>query len=1146
MIRLIGIASLLLIIPASLLAQSDLKDIPSPDPELERASFDVADGFEVNLFAADPLLAKPIQMNFDPAGRLWIASSELYPQIAPGQKANDKIIVLEDVDGDGRADKTSVFADGLLIPTGVEPGDGGAYVANSTELIHLRDTDGDGKADSRRVLLSGFGTEDTHHIIHTFRWGHDGNLYFNQSIYIHSHIETPYGVRRLGGGGIWQFRPESMRLEVFCRGFYNPWGHHFDRWGQSFATDGANGEGINYVFPGAMFPATPGARRILHGLNFGSPKDCGLEILSGRHLPDDWQGNMLTNDFRAHRVCRYVISEDQSGYTSREERELIRTTHAAFRPIDIKMGPDGAIYIADWYNPIIQHGEVDFRDPRRDHVHGRIWRLTAKGRPLVPRPKLVDAATSELLDHLKAPEQWTRHQARCVLKERGEESLAELDAWVEALPAADDAVRLEALWTYQTLNAVEPKLLMALLRSSDHHIRAAATRVLAAWQEQIPEAIDLLAVQVADDHLRVRLEAVGALAEVRSLQAAELALRAIDRPLDGNLDFAVWQAARDLSPIWLPEVQAERFDFSSHAAHLEFALRAVESPEIVRPMLKLLAAGKIPAEREESALELVATLGTPSDLALVFDRALDSRVSDERRAALLNALMTATRQRRAQPGGDLSQLAQLLGVEDEELKATAARAAGLWGVRPLLPMLTSLATRTENSATVRGAAIEGLVSLGPPEALATVKELAGSTQPAEIRALAITSLAARDLSSAATAAVSLLSHVDDEVDVASVVRAFVERKDGAAALVKALGDQKLPTDVAKLAARAAQATAQPDAALVEAFRKAGGLSGKPRSLSPDELQSLVREVREQGDPARGEAIFRRKDQQCLKCHAIGGAGGLVGPDLSSLGASSQVDYLVESILEPSKKIKENYHSVIVQTDDGRVTTGVKVRETDKELLLRNVEDQLVTIPLATIEQQSPGQSLMPVGLADGMTREELVHCVRFLSELGKVGGPYALGNARVVRRWQTLEPNANMFQRISRNDVSDAVRNAHLYSWTSAYSRVSGELPLEVLSPVFGPMAREKFGRKPIALVRCQLNVTTPGPIKLLINSTDGLSLWRDTMPIEVAKDLQLDVAQGTRTLTFAVDLSRRDVGLRCELVDVPGSPARVQIVAGK
>ena len=146
-------------------------------------------------------------MNFDPAGRLWIASSEVYPQIKPGQSANDKVLIVEDRDGDGKADKTSVFAEGLLIPTGIEPGDGGAYVANSTELLHLKDTNGDGKADQTRVVLSGFGTEDTHHILHTLRWGYDGMLYFNQSIYIHSHIETPHGVRRLGGGGIWQFRP---------------------------------------------------------------------------------------------------------------------------------------------------------------------------------------------------------------------------------------------------------------------------------------------------------------------------------------------------------------------------------------------------------------------------------------------------------------------------------------------------------------------------------------------------------------------------------------------------------------------------------------------------------------------------------------------------------------------------------------------------------------------------------------------------------------------------------------------------------------------------------------------------------------------------------------------------------------------------
>src|SRR5262249_35926055 len=210
-----------LLAPAAVRAQANAK-VPDPDRGLERKSFRVAEGFEVTLFAADPLLAKPIQMNWDPQGRLWVACSEIYPHIKPGEKANDKIVILEDTKGTGRADKVTVFADGLLIPTGVEPGDGGAYVANSTELLHLSASQPGRKADRQRVVLSGFGTEDTHHILHTFRWGPDGMLYFNQSTYIHSHIETPHGVRRLNGGGVWQFRPESGELEVFVRGFINP------------------------------------------------------------------------------------------------------------------------------------------------------------------------------------------------------------------------------------------------------------------------------------------------------------------------------------------------------------------------------------------------------------------------------------------------------------------------------------------------------------------------------------------------------------------------------------------------------------------------------------------------------------------------------------------------------------------------------------------------------------------------------------------------------------------------------------------------------------------------------------------------------------------------------------------------------------
>ena len=186
--------------------------------------------------------------------------------------------------------------------------------------------------------------------------------------------------------------------------------------------------------------------------------------MSGRHLPESWQGSLLTNDFRGNRVCRFVLADDGAGFAAREQAELIKSKHVAFRPIDIKMGPDGAIYIADWYNPIIQHGEVDFRDPRRDHTRGRIWRVTAKGRPLVAAAASSSGRPIDsLLDQLKAPEDWTRQQAKRVLKERGAaEVVPGLASWVKGLDPHDPEYehhRLEALWTYQAVDVAEPGLL---------------------------------------------------------------------------------------------------------------------------------------------------------------------------------------------------------------------------------------------------------------------------------------------------------------------------------------------------------------------------------------------------------------------------------------------------------------------------------------------------------------------------------------------------------------------------------------------------------------------------------------------------------------------------------------------------------------
>jgi len=1108
-------------------AQRDLKVIPDPDPQLERQTFELAPGLEVNLYAADPLLAKPIHINFDAQGRLWVASSEVYPHIEPGQEANDKILVLEDADGDGRAEKTTVFADRLLIPTGVVPGDGGAYVANSTEMLHLTDTDGDGRADHRRVMLSGFGTEDTHHIIHTFRFGPDGMLYFNQSIYIHSHLETPWGVRRLNSGGIWQFRPETMQLEVFARGLCNPWGHVFDKWGQSFATDGAGGEGINYVFPGVVMFTYAGAKKTSPGLNPGSPKHCGLEVISGGHFPDDWQGSLVTNDFRAHRVCRFSLTEVGSGYSSQEETEIIKSTHPAFRPIDAKIGPDGALYIADWYNPIIQHGEVDFRDDRRDHTHGRIWRVTYKDRPLVERPAIVGAAIPALLEMLRAPEEFARLNAKLQLKSRGpSDVMPALAEWIQKLDPEDpqfEQLRLEALWTYQSLDVVDAELLGKLLASPDHHVRAAAARVLAAWHKRLPNAAAQMAALVADEHAQVRLEAVRALALLNTPQAAEVAMRALDQPVDRFMEHALWLTATDLQPYWLPALEAGQIDFDGNVRHLTYVLQAAGSPRVVAPLAGLLESGKLPPERRESVLLLIAALGGPPELRMVLDLALAGNAPADQRAALLEALAGAMRMRKVQPEGNLDALAALVNDENENLKIAAIDAAGLWHIDAAREKLLALASAAETSTAVRRAALEGLAAYGPQSSEPLMK-LCAAEQPLSIRSPAIAALAALDVKVASAQFIQLLND-EPSAEPSGIVLAILDRNGGAAALAEAASNQPLTADAAKLAVRAVRSTAREEPELVAALSKAGGISNPKRTLSAAELEQFLADVASQGDPERGEAIFRNSQQACFKCHAIAGAGGRVGPDLVSIGASAQPDYLVQSILEPSAKIKENYHSLTV-VSDGIITSGVKVRETDSELVLRDAEDREIAIPLDAIEAKKEGGSIMPVGLADELTRAELVDLVRFLSELGKVG-PYAVSQARIARRWDTLAvADTAEFDPASTDDAN----------WTSVYSTVSGELPVASL-----PAGEDKSAAR---IVRCQVEVAVGGKVEAVANGPVE-KLWLDGQELTLGERVPVELSPGVHTFTIAVR-GEADARLRLELTDVAGSAAQLQFIGGK
>jgi putative heme-binding domain-containing protein len=1140
---------LLLLLAVPLFAQA----IPDPDPELERKTFVVPEGFEVNLWAGDPQIHKPIQMNFDERGRLWIASSEVYPQIKPGQAATDKILVLEDTDGDGKADKKTVFADGLLIPTGVVPGDGGCYVANSTELLHFKDTDGDGKADEKRVVLSGFGTEDTHHLLHTLRWGHDGMLYMNQSIYIHSHIETPYGVRRLSGGGIWRFRPETLELDVLAEGFVNPWGHQQDYWGQSFATDGAYGEGINYVFPGSVFVAAPGAKRRVEGLNPGSPKHCGLEILSGRHLPEDWRGTMITNDFRAHRVCRFVVTEDGSGYASRQEVEPIKSSHVAFRPIDVKMGADGAIYIADWYNPIIQHGEVDFRDERRDHTHGRIWRITAKGRPLVPKFDYAKESNAELLDALKLPEDWIRLWAKLELKRRGKDVLKDVDAWLAQLDKSDKQYehhRLEALWVYQNLNNPNEALLAEVLASPDYHARAAAVRVASQWQAKLKNPLAIYQKAVKDEQGRVRLEAVRALAKYPAADSAKIALAALDQPIDKPLDFALWQAMRDLQDQWLPAVREGKDRFDGNVTHLTYALKAVESPDVVAPLLALIKENKIEAKRVAEVLEMIAALGGPKELGAVLDIAVDEKgkLSDDVKASLINALADNTLVTKKVPAGDLNRIIPLMETHGVAVQAAIIRAIGVWKLEKHREIPFTILGLPVGEELTRNAALETVARLGGDDSRKVLDGLAGGDNiGVEVRVQAVGALVSLDIDAAAKRAVQLLDKLPAERDPATLLQPILGQKTGSTALAKAFTAAKLKSDTAKLALRAAKASLTPSEDLLNAIQKAGDLKDAGGWKLTDELKAELLAAVPTADPAQGELVFRKQANQCFKCHAVGGAGGLVGPDLVSIGASAPVDYLIESLLEPNKKIKENYHSQAIVTDEGKVLTGIVVRESGNELVLRDADDKLVTLAKSSIEERKDGRSLMPDGAVDALTKQELVDLVRFLSELGKVGGKYAIGNQRFARRFETLVPNTESYSRLARISFDTVATVDPTVTWDPVYARVSGVLEASDL-PQFElkKWGAESEGPRRIGFVRAQLEATSPGKTKLALGDAKGLMLWLDGKPLPPAAEMTLDLASGKHALVVALNATERKAPLRLELLDVVGSNAKVQWVGGK
>ncbi len=629
-------------------------DLRATDPDYALSQLKVAEGYEVSLFASEkdfPALAKPVAMSFDAKGRLWVATIPSYPQWDPTQREadgktprmpDDKILILEDTDGDGKADSCKVFADKLHLPIGFEFGMGGAFVSAQPNLLFLKDTDGDDVADVRRIVLHGFGTSDSHHSISAFYFEPGGGLCFQEGTFHHTQVETPHGPVRVQDAAVFRYEPRTEKLSVFVSyPFANPWGHTTDRFGQNFISDASGGS--NYY--GTAFSGHsnyPQKHDLMKEWTLTKVRPTsGCEFVTSRHFPDNAQGNFLLNNvigFQGIKQYQTIdaataktgdgdsnITVGGSGFVGKEIEPLLQSSDINFRPVDLEFAPDGSLYIVDFFNPLIGHMQYPIRDSRRDRTCGRIWRITAKGRKLLEPAPIAGQPIASLLEQLKTYEDRHRYRVRIELDARAtSEVVAVLKKWTAGLSASDPEFEhhlVEALWIYQRHDIVEIDLLKRMLGAKDFRARAAAVRVLQCWRDRVPDAMELLRRAIADDAARVRLEAVRACSFVPTTEAAEIALLATKKPMDDYLDYCLKETLKTLEPQWKAGIASGKLALSDNPAALDYLIGNLSAEDLKRlppTPLRLnaqLYRSGIPKADRSAAIDELAKLGKSTRIA---------------------------------------------------------------------------------------------------------------------------------------------------------------------------------------------------------------------------------------------------------------------------------------------------------------------------------------------------------------------------------------------------------------------------------------------------------------------------------------------------------------------------------------------------
>jgi len=898
----------------------------------EQRAFQVDPRFEVNLFAGEeqfPEIANPIQMRWDSRGRLWVSCSTTYPHVYPGREPDDRLVILEDVDGDGRADRSQVFAEGLHLPLSFEFGEGGVYVSEQPQMTFLRDVNGDDRADERRVVLSGFGTEDSHHALHDFTWTPDGDLILRESIFHHSQVETPYGPVRQQNSGWFRWEPSTHRLVSF--GSYpstNPWGVTFDDWGQHTASHPVYAAAFH-----ALDPPYPQQHPVPKGLQAYSGV-CGQQFVDTPAFPDELQGHLIRVRYKpTNRVELLSWKEGPYGFEEEYVGDLLFSTNLSFIPVDLQFGPRGDLYVCDWYNPVKGHAQYSLRDERRDRHSGRIWRITAKGRELTQADSIATASIPQLLEMLKRREAAVRYRVRRELRSRdAKEVLRELGAWTASLAESDARYRhhqLEALWVCRWLGlaplaaAVAPvnpqvvsaatvnsasrelplRLLRELLSCDDHRARAAAVQQLRYWHPYLDDAPKLLRKAARDASGIVRMEAVIAASYIGSREAFDAARDVLQHSRGGHLNYAIVSAfgSASLRPYW------ERESGSEIARMLRVAARETEL-------------------REPKATRTEAVFDRREGLKSVTISCLPER------------MLFSTREFFVRPGQPVKLV--LLNADATDHNLVLLRPGGLEEVGIAA---NAMARDPRNAVS----------DFVPPEKASLILAATPMVGPSRAAQVAV-----------------LRFDAPQEPGLYPYVCTFP-------------GHWIVMNGMMVVAASEAEA-----AALLASGRPSIVREWSVADFSAEDLSSLPGNA---SNFELGMAAFVKA--RCNQCHVVGGEGVNLGPELAESRKTLKGLDLLRQILEPSLKIHEKFESQQFVTVDGRVITGVVVNETADELqiaadLLR--PGNLTVLKRSEIEEQIRlTLSAMPPGLLNGLTKAEILRLLLWL-ERGELVLPEVL------------------------------------------------------------------------------------------------------------------------------------------------------------